>query len=122
MKACYVNFECKGAVTALHVVDKEFNDSEDSDDEVDESDGRLETTVSLEDIEKGKYQLVYAHPEALISTRRGRKLMASIAKKVSVVAIDEGHMIMEWYIYIICLQYKYRNCPPANPQPVFKEN
>ena len=46
----------------------------------------------------GYYNIVFAHPESLISTKFGRNLMLSKAYKKLTVAIvvDEAHCILDW--------------------------
>ena len=43
------------------------------------------------------YNLIYAHPESLISTTHGRRLLHTMRKEICVVAVDEAHIIHEWY-------------------------
>lgn len=54
--------------------------------------------VPQDDIIKGKYTLIYAHPEALISTDKGTHLLSAMEREgiISCIAIDEAHMILEW--------------------------
>jgi superfamily II DNA helicase RecQ len=61
-----------------------------------ESTGQLTTEVTLDDIHK--YNIIYAHPESLISSRQGRVLLQRIKKRVCAVAVDEAHMILEWCV------------------------
>ena len=47
---------------------------------------------------KGQYHIVFAHPESIISTKFGRYLMLSHTYKERVVSIvvDEAHCILDW--------------------------
>ena len=57
----------------------------------------LDTTTE-KSFEDGNPKLIYAHPEAFISCKKGRKLLMSSVAQENVVAcvIDEGHLIQEW--------------------------
>ena len=75
------------------------NESSDSESETDESSDMI-TSVSLTDIANGKYQIVFAHPEALISSESGRRLLRrdGFMRNLACIAIDEAHMILEWSV------------------------
>ena len=51
-----------------------------------------------ERLRNGRYHIVFAHPEAFISTKYGRELLMTKIYKHNVVAIviDEAHCILEW--------------------------
>ena len=51
--------------------------------------------VSLNNIKQGMYNIVYAHPESLLSAA-GRDLMKAIRPMVCYLVVDEAHMIVEW--------------------------
>ena len=51
-------------------------------------------SVPLLDIKSGKYNLMYAHPEALLSPDC-RSLLHDIRKSVVYLVVDEAHIIME---------------------------
>jgi len=89
--ACWLDFTCMTGQTIAA-------DSDNSSDEVEGSNPRPVVNVPLEDIAAGKYSLVYAHPEALMSTASGEALLNKLQKGgvVSCIAIDEAHMILEW--------------------------
>ena len=57
---------------------------------------QIKASVPLLDITSGKYNLLYAHPEAILSPS-GRRLVHQIRKNVVYLVVDEAHMIMEWY-------------------------
>ena len=56
---------------------------------------QIKASVPLSDIISGKYHLLYAHPEAILSSS-GRRLVHEIRKNVVYLVVDEAHMIMEW--------------------------
>ena len=92
IRACALNYTCVHAET--------FTNDSDSDHSDTENDSIL-TTVSLDDIVRGKYQVVYAHPEALLQTARGERLLTRLShsKRLACVAVDEAHMILEWQVF-----------------------
>ena len=49
-------------------------------------------------LEIGHYNIVFAHPEALVSCSYGRKLMQSkpYQENVCAVVVDEAHCILQW--------------------------
>ena len=49
-------------------------------------------------LRNGHYHIVFAHPESLISSNYGRKLLLSELYQENVVAIviDEAHCIVDW--------------------------
>jgi ATP-dependent DNA helicase RecQ len=103
--ACYINMYGKYAETYVAPnTDDDVDQSEAelfSDDDIGVPQDFIELVVPFDDILKGKYHLIYGHPEAFLSTRSGRQILRSfyLRKWVKCVAIDEGHMIHEWYVY-----------------------
>jgi ATP-dependent DNA helicase RecQ len=79
LRACAMNYDAKSASTF--------------DDELEET---LVATVPISDIKDGGYNIIYAHPESLLSTKAGRELLMSIRHHVCALAIDEAHIILEW--------------------------
>ena len=75
-------------------VKKLSDEREDDDDEYD-WDFQLCDKVELE---TGHYNIVFAHPESLVSCADGRKLMHSKAyqENICAVVVDEAHCILEW--------------------------
>ena len=65
--------------------------------------------VELEKKEKllaGYYNILFAHPELLLSSRFGRNLVNSVVyqKNVCALVIDEAHCIIEWYVHkYVCM-------------------
>ena len=59
---------------------------------------RCASTASLEDICAGKFEIVLAHPEALLNSHFGQQLLDSedFVTKVSALVVDECHTIEEW--------------------------
>ena len=47
---------------------------------------------------KAKYNLVFAHPEAVLSCKKGIELFQSMPYQqyVQAVAVDEAHYILQW--------------------------
>ena len=68
-----------------------------------ETDGveRLVCDLHLSDktkLECGYYNIVFAHPESLVSSTYGRKLIQSkpYQDNVSAIVVDKAHCILEW--------------------------
>ena len=93
ISSCAIDFMCHQAETFSHNTDS----SSESDND-DDGDGNLTHTIPLSDVEKGLYRVVYAHPEALIKTKRGYSFLEklSISGNLVGIAIDEAHIILEW--------------------------
>jgi superfamily II DNA helicase RecQ len=55
-------------------------------------------TSTEKDIKEGKSKIIYAHPEAFISCKKGRRLLMSsvLQRNVFACVIDEGHLVQEW--------------------------
>ena len=94
ISACALDYS--GSKGEIFVQDPE--DAEDC--EHDEDRQNLDTSVSLHDIRRGAYQIIYAHPEALISSSAGQALLRNkdFKKNLACIAIDEAHMIIEWQV------------------------
>ena len=92
IRACALDYTCVHAETFTNDSDSDHSDTENE---------SILTTVSLDDIVRGKYQVVYAHPEALLQTARGERLLnrLSHSKRLACVAVDEAHMILEWQVF-----------------------
>jgi hypothetical protein len=67
-------------------------------DESDQVDIHIPHHVSLDDLQQGKYHLIYAHPETLLRNRTVSTMLRSktYRKNVCAIVIDEVHMISEW--------------------------
>lgn len=52
----------------------------------------------MDDVKKGKYQLVYFTPEALLEHSRWRNLLRgeNYSSRLRVVVIDEAHTVIKW--------------------------
>ena len=63
----------------------------------DEVDGAFEEKI-LEDLQAGKFELIFTHPEVAVSNRQYRDLFLSAyyQKNVRAVVVDEAHCIIEW--------------------------
>ena len=90
IRACWLDYNCESGQAPAN---EDSSDNEDT-----ESQGQTIVNVSLDDIIQGKYTLIYAHPEALLSTDRGTFLLSAMERNglISCIAIDEAHMILEW--------------------------
>lgn len=53
-------------------------------------------------LDNGHYNLVFAHPESLVSCKYGRGLLQSkqYQDNVCAVVVDEAHCILEWLVFI----------------------
>jgi superfamily II DNA helicase RecQ len=74
----------------------------DSDDSDSGDDVELQAhEADIDDVIAGKYNLVFSHPEALVSSVGGQRLLRSSVyqDRVCCIAIDEAHMIQEWCVY-----------------------
>ena len=62
-----------------------------------EVDGAFEENI-LEDLQDGKFELIFTHPEVSVSNRQCRDLFLSAyyQKNVRAVVFDEAHCIIEW--------------------------
>ncbi|KAH3751475.1 hypothetical protein DPMN_186034 [Dreissena polymorpha] len=87
--ACRLDYNCQSGQTAASV--------EDSSDEEDTAKGESVVNVPLDDIIKGKYSLVYAHPEAFLRTTNGTAILSAFKsdRTISCIAVDDAHMILE---------------------------
>ena len=81
------------------------NTSENSDSESDEEEAQETQSMRLftdaktkENIEKEEFKIIFAHPEAFISCREGRRILMSNSFQQRIVAsvIDEAHLVEEW--------------------------
>ena len=92
ISSCYYDMKLTSAETCL----PQFTDET----EIEDSSGHtfIDSNVTIEESISGKYQLIYAHPEAFLSTKTGQKLLKSseFISKVCCLAIDEAHIIQEW--------------------------
>lgn len=61
---------------------------------------KLIDSKDMAGIMAGQYDIVFAHPEALLSTKAGSSLMRSdtYQQRVCAVVIDEAHCIHDWYV------------------------
>ena len=72
-------------------------DEEDTEDELVCSLNALSDRAKLE---QGWYNILFAHPESLISCAYGRKLMnmEPYQENVCAIVVDEAHCILKWYV------------------------
>lgn len=95
ISACSLDYSCSKAQTFQY-----DRDSDESMDDADDCDSQILTTAPISDIlvVEGKYSLIYAHPEALLSCVQGERVLKQLQKSEMLVciAIDEAHIILEW--------------------------
>ena len=65
---------------------------------------------NVTELPESNLSLLYSHPEPLVSNSKMRKLLSSLSNRICCIAIDEVHMISEWYSIIksslkYCKQY-----------------
>jgi len=85
IKACALEYKCENVVTMEGFMDEDY------------SINTMTCTVPLESVKSGDYNIVYAHPESLLS-REGRQLIKDIKHMVCAVAVDEAHIVLEWFV------------------------
>jgi ATP-dependent DNA helicase RecQ len=88
IKACFIDFICEKGYTC-------GDSDEETTTEGEAVQGNLYTTVSLEDVQRGEYNIIYSHPESLMCAK-GRRMLRAIRKDLCALAIDEAHIILEW--------------------------
>ena len=71
--------------------------TENSESESESDEEEAPETQSMKDIEKENFKIIFAHPEAFISCREGRRLLMSNSFQQRIVAsvIDEAHLVEE---------------------------
>lgn len=89
ISACYLDFQCHTA--SAYSVSLEEEDAG----ETEGTDGKIQTTVPIDDIKSGKYNIVFCHPESLLCPD-GRQLLRSLRHKICAFAVDEAHIVLEW--------------------------
>ena len=62
-----------------------------------EAEGRFHD-IFKEELEAGKFQVIFAHPEVAVANRQCRELFLSnyYQRNVVAVVVDEAHCIIEW--------------------------
>ena len=96
IKASAIDYNCLNAETFMKASESDSESDEDVD-VGDISSEPISSTVCLEDTGNGEYQVVYAHPEALLQTKREERLLNKLShnNRLASLAIDEAHMILE---------------------------
>ncbi len=89
------------AISVAHVERESDNEEDGTKTSVDrdcQENGLALDPSTKRDIKEGKFKIIYAHPEAFISCKEGRKLLMSnvIQQNVFACVIDEGHLVQEW--------------------------
>ncbi|XP_062593630.1 bifunctional 3'-5' exonuclease/ATP-dependent helicase WRN-like [Saccostrea cucullata] len=94
--ACFLNIEGTGVKTFVDGkrYQKSFQD-EDSDTDIEEV---VISSAPLQDVKKGNFCLIYAHPETLVDKKDFGKVLRSTVfqERVCAIVVDEVHMISEW--------------------------
>lgn len=92
ISACSLDYHCSKSQTFQY-----DRDSDESRDDADDCDSQILTTAPISDIVEGKYSLIYAHPEALLSCVQGERELKQRQKSDMLVciAIDEAHIILK---------------------------
>lgn len=85
VKACYVDFE-----GCYYEADEE------------QETGFVKASTHMNDIKD--HNIIYAHPESLLCSE-GMKLCRSLRDKVCAVAVDEAHIVLEWYVPLILIVF-----------------
>ena len=59
----------------------------------------------LKDVEMGRYNIVFASPESMLSVNRWRRMLTcEVYKKHLIgIAVDEAHCISHWYVVLAFL-------------------
>jgi superfamily II DNA helicase RecQ len=89
-------------VTQGNMMVGNHEDGSESEEDSDVDDERMDferlNIIAGENIRNENAKLVFAHPEAFISCREGRKILLSevFQKHVVTCVIDEGHLVDEW--------------------------
>ena len=68
----------------------------------------IESDEEEKALQEGKFSVVYGTPEALLKTERWRRMLSNkvYSKMVCAVAIDEAHVIKQWYVlYVLNLSF-----------------
>lgn len=94
ISACYLDYKCDQGMAKVWSEEQQLPEEDDEAVESDEeADGDIMSAVQLEDVPS--YQLIYAHPETLIS-RKAKPLISALKKQTCAIAVDEAHIILEW--------------------------
>ena len=86
----------------INVQKQEIAYDSDSEENVDfETNAEIDFSICEEKkLRDGHYQIVFAHPETLISSKYGRNLLLSktYPENVLAIVIDEAHCIVDWLV------------------------
>ena len=58
------------------------------------------------------FQLIYAHPEALVENKEVMKLLKTteFQRRVPAIVVDEAHLVVEWYVNFIIMFLRFYSC------------
>lgn len=64
----------------------------------DDDEEDVSLTVPVETLLTTSYDLIFAHPEVVIDSRKVTKLLKNPAfkRKVRVIVVDEAHLVIDW--------------------------
>jgi superfamily II DNA helicase RecQ len=94
IRACYLDYLCESAASAMCDVTDVDDDVETEEAQVtSEVEGQIMSSIPLAEVPG--HTIIYAHPETLLCTK-GRVLLKNIAKDICALVIDEAHIILEW--------------------------
>ena len=83
---------CRFDIKGRFIIEGDESDSDEED--------ILEASLgaNIEDVISGKYEIVYCHPEALLHTKYGKKILSSpkVQELVCALVVDECHIVESW--------------------------
>ncbi|XP_028413527.1 uncharacterized protein LOC114536363 [Dendronephthya gigantea] len=87
--------------SAIDVLNLSTDENEEADEDDDERTSECVCNFRLSDkakLKDGYYNILFAHPESLVTNSYGRKLMRSnvYQQNVCAIVVDEAHCILEW--------------------------
>ncbi|XP_033724737.1 mediator of RNA polymerase II transcription subunit 34-like [Pecten maximus] len=97
IQACFLDYDGKKG-TRYTFDTHDSGDEEAEGEDQDQDDTVVAKDVDINDVMKGKYQLVYAHPETLTKSKRVASMLRSktYQDRTGAIVIDEVHMVTEW--------------------------
>lgn len=96
--ACFLDVEGSEVSTCHIRVKRLDNNNEEDDEEPQAKEDVVFSNVPINEIKKGEFCLLYAHPETLLKNKDIGKILRSqqYQKQVCCTVIDEVHMVSEW--------------------------
>ncbi|XP_062621285.1 uncharacterized protein LOC134282890 [Saccostrea cucullata] len=95
--ACFLDVQGTEVVTC-HIKVKRMDNDNDEDEDPEGKEDVVFSNISINEIKKGEFCLLYAHPETLLKNKEiGRILRSPLyQRQVCCTVIDEVHMVSEW--------------------------